>query len=112
MPRFRGAAQRLGYPGSRCRRGGTDAKALWLGPVQEIPKHGSVVWDMNMIDGLGAWQCGRLYPPQGQVSDDRLDRLLFFSLSIAWSTRITSKACALHCWMHMLKAELAYRLCP
>ncbi len=87
-------------------------KALWLGPVQEIPKHGSVVWDMNMIDGLGAWQCGRLYPPQGQVSDDRLDRLLFFSLSIAWSTRITSKACALHCWMHMLKAELAYRLCP
>ncbi len=40
-------------------------KALWLGPVQKLPKHGSVVWDMDMVYGLGAWQCGRLYPPQG-----------------------------------------------
>ena len=58
-------------------------KSVWLRPIQEFPKHGSVMWDMDMIDGLGAWQCGRLYPPQGQVSDGGLDGLLLRSFNIA-----------------------------
>ena len=44
-------------------------KALWLGPIQQFPKHGGIVRDMDVVHGLRAWQCGRLYPPQGQVSD-------------------------------------------
>ena len=38
-------------------------KPLGLGPVQQLPKHGNIVWDMDMVYGLGPWQCGRLYPP-------------------------------------------------
>ena len=83
-----GQAEGLAY--QRCRGAGAQLKGrvtqvhtaagkvqmpetLWLGPIQDFSKHGSIVWDMDMVNGLGAWQCGGLYPPQRQVSDGRLD---------------------------------------